>query len=199
MAQWDTYRLSVVGVYDTVNVINSFYYQEVVTGNVGEGPLFSLFDAFENTLEAYVGTLNAGYQGTCITIRRLSPGITEAATFPFTDNGALGVPGLPATNYALMCYWVAPHISTQRNHFKFPAISEIMHQGGQFNNAAVTLYDAFWDEFTNPISADGYTFNPIRSRKPTDPILQPLPTVTRGSLTPNVRNTRGRNVYICTG
>ena len=199
MAQWDTYRLSVVGNYDTVNTVNSFYYQELVTGNVGTGPIDALFNAFQPVYTAYLSCLNVAWEASCVTVRRLSPGITESKSYDVSDPGGIIGDGLPSTNYALMCYWASPHNSKNSNHFKFPAVSELMHQGGQFNNSAITIYDGFWSAFTDLINDNGYTFQPIRSRKPTDTILQPLPGVTRGSVQPQVRNTRGRNVYVCTG
>ena len=199
MAQWDTYRLSLVGTYDNVNIVNSFYYQEVVTGNVGTGPLDALWTAFNPVTTAYVGAIVSAYQGVCGTVRRLSPGITESRSYAWTAAGAIPADGLPVTNYALLRYSAVPHNSRKRNHIKYPGVAELSHQGGQLNNDGVTLYNAFVTEFLKALTADGYTFNPITSRKPEDPITQPLPRVSRAAVDAIVHNTRGRTVYVCTG
>ncbi len=198
--QWDTYRMSIVGQYDGVNLVNSFFYQETVVGNQGEGPIRALFDASLDMREAFLEFLNIDYQATCVTIRRLAPGMTEVVSFPFTGTGGLNFAGLAATNFGLLRYWTKPHSSRSRNSIRIGALSEILQQGGQFTNSTYTALNTFLSQWVGTdLISDGYTFRPIRSRKPDDIILQPLPRVDRAELDPRVRNDRSRTPYQCTG
>ncbi len=198
--QWDTYRMSIVGSYDSVNIVNSFFYQETVTGNVGAGPMNALFNATASMRDAFMDFLNIDYQATCVTIRRLAPGMTEVVSFPFTASGGVNFPGLSPTNFGLLRYWTKPHSSRSRNSIRIGALSDILQQGGQFTNSTYVAINAFLAEWAGVDKvSDGYTFRPIRSRNPSDTILQPLPRVDRAELDPRVRNDRSRTPYQCTG
>lgn len=199
MAQWDTYRVALVGSYDTVNTVNLLYFQETVTGNVGSGPIDALHQSLADLTDEYVANMNASWAAQCITVRRLAPGMTEVESFGWVANGQVGGDGLPATNYGLLRMWALPHVSSRRNHIKIPAISESWQEGGQFTNGAVQALDSLLEQVIMSRSFNGYTFIPIRPRQPNDPITEPLPQLSVVQLDPIVRNTRSRNVYTCTG
>lgn len=201
MAQFDTYRVSLVSRLDTVNIVNSFFFQEITTGNIGSGPLVTLYDILsEEFVPAYLDMLSSDLQMTCVTVRRLEPGMSEVNIFPEQGNGSRAAGALPATCYGLLRYSTLPRNSSDRNHVKISGISKDDAEAGQLDNAFITAANEFLTQwFATELTDNGYEFNPIKSRKPADPVLEPLPRVEIAQFEPCLRNTRNRDVYVCTG